>query len=120
MAQNYDRIFENDGESSDRMKTLVYMSQDIRVKTPRNWLLAHVSPKIWGDAVIIHGISFLWNLKISVLQSSLSLLNYRHNESIAQADLVLIHVSGSHYLGTGNLSNWRDVYLPGGNEILLF
>ena len=56
----------------------------------------------WGDDHILTLISLLWQVKITVLNAStLGETRIRHDDKLADAELVLVLIGGDHYMGTG-------------------
>ena len=57
---------------------------------------------VWGDENILHIISCLWQISITILDAdTLGEIRIRHNMRIARVDLVVVFVGGDHYLGCG-------------------
>ena len=69
----------------------------------------------WGDLELIHVISYMLNLKISILDFGSGTANivtwhFGHHRSIQGAHVVLLYNGSTHFTGTGNNSkkkSWR-------------
>ena len=57
---------------------------------------------VWGDENILHLISCLWQVSITILDAdTLGEIRIQHNMRIPHVDLVVVFVGGDHYLGCG-------------------
>ena len=57
---------------------------------------------VCGDENVLHLISCLWQISITILDAkSLKEIQIRHNMRISWVDLIVVFVSGDHYLGCG-------------------
>ena len=57
----------------------------------------------WGDMNSLMLISCLWQMSItSINAKSLHEVRIRHNMPLRETDVVVIHIGGDHFMGTGN------------------
>ena len=53
----------------------------------------------WGDALCLALISMMWQISITILQEEdFHQIKFRHSERLKNADLVLVHCQGCHYI----------------------
>ena len=58
--------------------------------------------KFWGDALILYAVSYLWAIKITVVNSKiLQQYRVRHTTGLRNADIALVYNSSSHYTAAG-------------------
>ena len=74
----------------------------------------------WGDMNSLMVISCLWQMSITSLNArTLHEIRIRHNMPLKNADVVVIHIGGDHFMGSGELRDflyffffqWRRVSL---------
>ena len=78
---------------------------DVRFPTPfsykqscRNVLDRH----FWGDAVILHVVSCMWALKLTVINSqTLQQYRVRHVVGLKDVDIALVFNASCHYTAAG-------------------
>ena len=66
---------------------------------------------IWGDFELIHVISYMLKLKISILDigggtSNIATWHIGHQKSIKGVHVVLLYNGSTHFTGTGNILYW--------------
>ena len=58
--------------------------------------------KFWGDALILYAVSYMWAIKITVVNSKiLQQYRVRHATGLQNADIALVYNSSSHYTAAG-------------------
>ena len=70
----------------------------------------------WGDFELIHVISYMLKLKISILDfgggtSNIATWYIGRQKSIKEAHVVLLHNGSTHFTGMGNILYWAYVTL---------
>ena len=61
-----------------------------------------LQPGAWGDEHMLHLVSLLWQLRITILHATtLGEYRIRHNCRLQEVDLVVVFINGNHYMGTG-------------------
>ena len=61
-----------------------------------------LKPGAWGDEHMLHLVSLLWQLRITILHATtLGEYRIRHNCRLQEVDLVVVFINGNHYMGTG-------------------
>ena len=62
--------------------------------------------RFWSDTLILYAISFMWALKITIVNSK-TLEEYRvwHNAPLRRADVSVVFNTSCHYMADGRLSS---------------
>ena len=62
--------------------------------------------KFWGDALFLCAISWMWALKITIINSkTLEEYRIRHNAPLRRADVSVVFNTSCHYTAAGRLSS---------------
>ena len=64
-----------------------------------SYLMAHLSPNMWGDEQVLCLCSMLWQIGLTVVSAEeFSQIRFRHKSTLERADGVLVMCLGQHYI----------------------
>ena len=70
-----------------------------------SYLKACLSKDFWADEIILHAISLMWQVTITVVHSdSLREETVRHGRPMDNTDILVLYSGGSHYSAIGKSS----------------
>ena len=68
----------------------------------KSYLMHLLDCNSWGDHIVLHAISKLWEVRVTILHSSnLRETRIHHNKALGDAEVVVVFNDESHYNGAG-------------------